>query len=257
MFASWELTVLYVYERPCTLNFDLLPGSSPPMIGLDVAKDVVQNNVANPQYLLIRRSIETASRTFHTYIASNPGSLSNSRIRVEIIARPKSCMTSLLGTRISKQARRVPKRFAKRIHRLTHAPKEQIKSICKHAGILHPQLEEAIDAVDTACDMCSSSDRSAASVKISLSHMNEAFNQGVQLEFAFECIKGEVRTIFVLTDVGTGYTEGAIAPKRDLVTIVILLEHLWILRHGVSADDEYNKSHVTTFLLMHNVLFKP
>lgn len=70
-----------------------------------------------------------------------------------------------------------------------------------------------------------------------------------------------MRTIFIATDVGTGYSEGVITANRDLISIFTFLEHVWILHHGspasLSADDEYNMEEIRTFLLIHNVVFKP
>lgn len=96
------------------------------------------------------------TRNFHICISPEGGSLSNSRIRMEILSRTQSCLKALLGAVVSHQVRRAPKIFAKWIHRLTHASNEQIKIVYEQAEVLDEKLAVAIDEVFDASDICRS-----------------------------------------------------------------------------------------------------
>lgn len=147
-----------------------------------------------------------------------------------------------------------------RIHRLTHASPDQIKSVCQQAGIPTDRIENAIDEVTDACSICARTGYPSPSKKISLTHVNEAFNIAVQIYFAFEVIRGKKRTILVITDIGTAFTEGLITENRNAETISTSLQSHWIMRHGIptalSADDEYNKGKLRSLLQSHNIVFK-
>lgn len=136
-----------------------------------------------------------------------------------------------------------------------------MKSICTHAGILNEKFISAIDKVDAACEICARHGRPLSSTKISLTHVNEAFNEEIQIDFTFCDIQGEKHKLMVITDTGTGYTEAQRVISKDMNTIVLLVEVLWICRHGaskkLSADDEYHRNKLTTFLNSQDIEFKP
>lgn len=102
--------------------------------------------------------------------------------------------------------------------------------------------------------------RPLPSKKVSLT-VNEAFNQEIQIDFTYCDVRGEKRTIIVITDTGTGYTEASIVRSRNMDTIVEKVEVVWICQHGaprnVSADDEYNRKKLTDYLRVHDIKFKP
>lgn len=256
----WEITLLDVNRNPCTLCFDLIEGDSVLVVGLDVGKFALQDNISQITTLKIKRPEDNSVRIFETYISIEDSNQIVQRLRIELAARPSTCVRSLMSSTLTTRARREPILFAKRIHRATHAPADQVIAICRQAGILTPALQEAIENVHAACDICTSSGRPKSSSKISLAHVNEAFNMEVQVDFCFEFIKDRRQTIFLITDTGTGFTEGAITAKRNLDDMCKLFEQLWIFKHGaptsLSADDEYNRGKMRSFLESHYITFK-
>ena len=64
-----------------------------------------------------------------------------------------------------------------------------------------------------------------------------------------------------MTDTGTAYSDVAIVENRNMATIIKAIENVWICRHGapkaVSADDEYNRRPLRTYLETHDVLLRP
>lgn len=136
-----------------------------------------------------------------------------------------------------------------------------MKTIYAHAGILTKSLEEAIDKVDEACEVCVRNGRPIPSKKVSLSHVNEAFNQEIQIAFTYCVVRSRKRMIMVITDAGTGYSAAQIVQNKNMNLIVEKLDCMWMCMHGaphsVSADDEYNRKQLTNFLRSHDIQFKP
>lgn len=252
---SWTLTVHDVTEKPTALTFDLVQGSSPLIVGMDVRAYCNTYNLGSQRYILMKRPTDTEKRTLFTYIVPD-----DKRLRLDIAPHPRSVVTTLLGN-ICSSASRAPLVFSKRIHRYTHASKDETKSLCRDANILNEELEQAIDKVHDACEICAKNGRPKSSKKVSLSHVNTAFNQEIQIDFFFITLRGTKFCVINITDTGTGYTVLAIAPDRSTSTIIRLLETEWICHHGAphaaSADDEYNRAPVRNYLSSHDITFKP
>lgn len=132
-----------------------------------------------------------------------------------------------------------------------------MRRICQDAGILSKTLDDAITKVDEACDVCTRNGRGKPMRKISLTHVNKSFKQEVQLDFMFHVIRKEKRTVLVITDTGTGFTECCAVSQRSLVTVMQTIETIWFYQHGipqkVSADEEFNKRQFLRFLKAHDV----
>ena len=247
-------------NKPTSFLFDLVEGSSPLIIGLDVLKYSNILNLLPDPCVIIRRQIDSFPRVFDTYIAPDPICDSQDmRLRIAITIQPNASVSSLMSN-LQLRSRRSPLLFSKQIHRFTHASADDVKSLCKHAGIMTKELESAIDKVHSACEVCAKNGQPRNSKKVSLNHVNEAFNQEIQMDFTFCDIRGIKQSLIVVTDTGTRYTECSIVVKKDIDTIINMLESLWICRHGapenISADDEYHRRKLTTFLDAHDIKFK-
>lgn len=125
----------------------------------------------------------------------------------------------------------------------------------------NPTLAKTIDDIVDACEICTKNGQPKTSRKISLTHVNEAFNQELQIDFFYYTICGVKRTVMNTTDAGTGYSELSMVPDRSMPTIVTTIDEGWVCRHGApkatSADDEYNKLTLRNYLTSHEIVFKP
>lgn len=246
---------------PTSFTFDLVDGSSPLLIGLDVREYTDTFNLPEEKCIKIKRPYDSSPRFFGTYI-SPEGMSSNrdKRLRIAISMQSHTNLRSLMSN-LHLKSKRSPLLFSKQIHRFTHTRPLEVKTICEQAGILTSNLGEAIDKVDEACEVCVQSGRPIPSKKVSLTHVNEAFNEEIQLDFPYCDIRGTQKALLVITDAGTGYTEASIVLAKDMDTIVEKLEVLWICMHGaprsLSADDEYHRKKLTDFLRSHDIQFKP
>ena len=257
--CTWTLTTFDLHGKPTSFTFDLVLGNDPLLIGLDVSEYTNTLNLEQEPCVVMQRPCDKSRRTFNTYITRHSDKHGNRRQHMAIVPEPGICVTSIMS-RLNLRTRRAPLVFAKQVHRLTHAVPDDIKSLCKDAGILNPRLSQAIDLVDDSCGICVQNGRPLPSRKISLTHVNQAFNQEVQVDFTYEHVRGTLRTILVITDCGTGYTETTIVTRRNIDTIIRCLEHIWFTRHGApeifSADDEYNRRQLQGFLSVHNIKYK-
>lgn len=99
--------------------------------------------------------------------------------------------------------------------------------------------------------------RPASRIKLSLTHVNEAFNEEIQADFVTCHIRGETFEILNVVDMGTKYGERKMEPTRTADRMNELLETEWIFHHGAtrmfSADSEFCKPIISTFLESHNI----
>lgn len=253
--CSWTLTVHDTTGKPTALTFDLVPGSSPLIIGMDIRAHCDTFNRDKQKYVRMKRPSDAEERILFTYLVPD-----DNRLRLDIVPHPRSATRTLLGN-IHTTAKRTPLAFCKRVHRYTHATPDEIRRLCKDANMMTDELEQAIVKVFTACEICTKNGRPKPSRKVSLTHVNEEFNQELQMDFFYSEIKGKRRTVMNITDTGTAFTELSIADDRTMKTIIRTIESIWIHSHGapvaVSADDEYNRAPLKNYLSAHGIEFKP
>lgn len=250
--CSWTLTVLDAEGKPLSLTFDLVSGDSPLIVGLDVTQYTNTMNLSRPRYVTFHRPEDKSPRRMLTYVDDFDD---QARLRLEIIPHKKSTITSLMANIMSRPELCV----AKKIHRYTHATSDEMKDLYKGAGILTTKLSEAFDKVYKACEICCRNGRPLNSKKLSLTHVNKAFNHELQADFMWCDIKGETFIVLNLTDTSTAYAEFSIVPARNTQVMIQLIETEWICRHGApssfSSDPEFLTTATRTFLNQHQITF--
>ena len=88
------------------------------------------------------------------------------------------------------------------------------------------ELGKAIEEVCAACEVCTKNGAPKHSSKVSLTPVNEEFNEELQLHFLFLKLRRTRVTVVNLTDAGTGYSEFRIAPNRSMADIITRIETL-------------------------------
>lgn len=251
--ATWTLVINDIHGRPTSLQFDIVEGTSPMILGLDVRKYCNTMNRTNPPTVCMKRPMDVQERVFFTYIAADDDT--NERLRVDLVPHRESTMTSLLGT--TKHGLRIDKNAIKKIHRFTHASADEMKSILKDADKLSPELSDACDMICNACDICASTGRPAHRKKVSISHVNEAFNQSMQADFLVVYVSQDKYEVLNMIDAGTNYGERVIVQKRDAQEMAAKLETEWIYHHGAprtfSADPEFTRPALRKILKSHGI----
>ena len=184
----------------------------------------------------------------------------NRRQHMAIVPEPGIYVTYFMS-RPNQGTSRAPLVFARQVHRITHAVPDDIKYLCKDAGILNHRLSQAIDLVDDSFQICVQNGRPLPSRKISMTHAHLALNQEVQVNFTYEQVWGTIRSRIVIADSGTGFRGTTVGTGRNIDTIIRCLEHLWFTRHDapklLSADNENNRRQFRGFLSVHSIKYKP
>ena len=221
------------------------------MIGLDIKRYADTLNGTHPTSIVFKRPGDTTQRVFKTYIAQDEDG--NKRIRFEIILHLKSTKSSMMG---SPMARR-ELNMVKRVHRFSHSTATEMKELFKDASLLSGGIGKACDKVHRACDICASTGRLKDKEKVSLTHVNEAFNVEIQADYVIVYIREEKFEVMNMIDLGTRYGERAIAKTPSSESMTEMLESEWIYHHGApekfSADSEFCRPFMQRFLTAHNI----
>ena len=176
--CSWSITVHDNAGKPTSFTFDLVPGNSPLILGQEVRAYCNTFNLAEQRYIQMRRTYDDDYRYLFTYIVPQ-----DRRLRLDLAPHPLSTKETLLGN-IHANAKRQPLAFCKRVHRYAHATPEEMKTLCMEAGMLDDELTAAIERVFQACEVCAKNRRPPPSKKVSLSHVSQAFNVEIQIDFS-------------------------------------------------------------------------
>lgn len=247
---SWDMNVNDINGKATTFTFDLMKGESPLIIGLDVKKYAITDNTSKPPCMRFKRPTDNDYRQFNTYI--EPDDSDNNRIRLEIIPHSRSTVQTLMAN-----DDRTDISLAKRLHRFTHASDEEMRRILTDANKMTPGLGDACTKVRQACDICASTGTPVPRRKISITHVNSAFNNEVQADFVTILIREERYEVLNIIDTGTRYGERVIAHNHRGDTMMNLFENEWIYHHGppisFSADPEFGKGFFKKFLSSHGI----
>ena len=252
---TWDLTINDINGKPTLISFDLVNGRSPLLVGLDIKRYADTLNRTTPSTLVFKRPEDTTERKFHTYIA--PDDDGNERIRVEITPHAQSTSSSLMGSQTTRQELNM----VKRVHRFSHATSREMQEMFRDAKMNSRKISTACDTVHKACDICASTGRPKDKKKVSLTHVNEAFNAEIQADYVIVYIKEEKYEVLNIIDLGTRYGERAIATTRSAENMTNMLETEWLYHHGApdkfSADPEFCKPFMERFLNAHSIELRP
>lgn len=254
--ASWTLYMQDMKNKPTAIDFDVTNDASPIILGMDVKKYTLTDNLASPPVMIMNRPSDKGVRTMETCLST--GDPLKARLRLLVI--PTMRTSALIGN-----ARRPmhirPMTLAKRMHNLTHDHPQQLIRLCKDAGWLNPELEKAIITVTENCASCAMTGPPSPSKKISISHVNEQFNSEIQADFTYFRIRGEIYPALHVVDVGTGFSEVRLVETRRADNLLSELDMAWIYAHGspdvLSADDEFNRPTIRKELAARAIGFKP
>lgn len=173
-----------VTGKRTTFPFDLDDDDSPLIIVMDLKKYADTINGSTPTRISFLRPDDSIYRTFHTYVEADDAGCE--RLRIEIVPHDRSSVSSLMASIV----KRPPLNILKKIHRFTDASAGKMKQLLSDADMSTPDLEEACDKFHDACEICASTGSPADWRKISLTHINSAFNEEVQENFVAVYIGG-------------------------------------------------------------------
>lgn len=118
-----------------------------------------------------------------------------------------------------------------------------------------------VERIDTSCEIYLRLKRPTTIQKMSLSHVNEAFNFERLTDYAFVPFGTKRHTVLVMTDTGTSYREADLIKSRNAEGICRAIQYHRVLRHGVpaifSGDDEFHCGPILRCLVTYYICFTP
>lgn len=243
------------YDHPITLEFDLVDGQSPLIVGLDASQYADTCNRSAPRTMIIKRPQDTRQYTLHTYTADDENG--NNRLRLQVVPHRSSPMHTL----ISNTGKNRELSMAKRIHRFGHATTDEMIRLMKPMRFNDVRVKRACETVHNSCAICATSGRPANRKKISTTHVHSAFNNEIQADFLYVSIHGSRHEILNIIDTGTKYGERVITASRSADEMSRQFETQWFYRHGApkyfSADQEFCRPVLRKFLTKHSITIQP
>lgn len=257
--CSWSITVQDLAGSPTTFDFDLFRDDSPLIIGLDLRIHSNTENMGTGRAFKFKRPTDSDVRMFQTYVSGEHDL--DKRLRVNLCSTVGVTTDKTMGALISNlRASRLVKRF----HRLTHATPSETRRFMKSGGRLTGDVEKEIEEVHHACEICAQSGQPEPSRKISMTHVNEGFNEELQIDYTYVDIRDRKHVVLHIVDAGTAYSETSIVADRRISTAIKVIEEIWLNRHGapvsISADDELYatlKRDLKSFMAARHILYKP
>lgn len=132
-----------------------------------------------------------------------------------------------------------------------------MNSLLEDDIISTPGLSQACAKVYNACEICVSSGNPSIRKKVSLTHVNTAFNEETQADFVIVYIRGIKKEVMNIVDMGTNNGERKIAPSRNAQNMMQIFETEWLMRHVApkqfSADPEFCRTLFKELLRGHGI----
>lgn len=193
----WYLTVSDRNRRPTTDPFDPMQRYSTLLFGLDTLQDSATNYLSMYKNVIIHHDMDNHPRIFPAYLSKDEKA--NLRSRAELVTHQSATVETLMANEIGKYELNL----VKKIHRFTHVTDEQMRVILSDAGRLTLEISKAFYKVIDLYPIRNINGRRLIHKKVSLSHLNEAFNQEILADYTVVYIHGEKFEVLNIIDVGT------------------------------------------------------
>ena len=249
--CTWQVDLLDMNDMPFRVTFDIVEGNEPLVIGDTYLKDSDHLRREKPEKLVIKKQGTAENVVFISY--TNPG---ESRPRMMVVPRDVKSISSMMGTTSADI-------LVKKLHRYSHDNANDMRRLLKLSNQYNPQIEAAIKKVVGECKTCVRSGTPLPSRKVSIKHVNEDFNQTVNVDFFyFKHGIPDVTYVFLHARcTGTGYSEVEVVDRRDMSAAAVAFDRMWISRHGaprsVGGDPEFDKARFKVLLAQHSIKWKP
>ena len=236
----WRLPLSSLDSRLISVPFYVLSDPSQrATIGNSLLRHCIIDNLTRVLHINPSSGLCTVTVSFPLYHHTEG---MDERTSLSVVMTSDAVFRSFSSTSRDWSNAKACKLFAARLHLLTHWRPRDMITFMRRAHVSSPVLAKAFQSVVTNCTSCKmSSTRARPSSKISMTSLDRAFNDEVQLDLFF--IFGLV--ILHVLDRATTWSETAIIPSRDLDVVQRAFETIWVFRHGaprsISGDNEFFK----------------
>ena len=256
--GMWRLPITDVHGTQALIPFYITQGDGLLLLGNEIGH---KSNILGPQNKIVIpkgvRDLSDKDLTLMTF--DEPISPDESEgVRTYLFVVPSkmhtfkswfSMHTSFAGTQQSSHPlgdltkEPTAAKFAKNLHMYSHLRPDDMKTLCKRAGVLTGVLSKALDEAFARCTSCQSTGRPLQSRKISLSKILASFNDHVQVDFMYIAELGGTSPILHMVDVHTGLSATKLTGCRDIDVAARTMEAIWFNIHGppakLSGDPEF------------------
>lgn len=168
--CTWKPTEMDIQSRPVNFSFDLIEGSSPIIIGLDVKQHAETWSRTGPRTFMCERPSEIHVHTIHTYVVQD--TRRNYQSRLQIVPHSRSSLSTIMSSNNKKEIQ-----MSKQIHRFGHACAKDLKLLMKPTNYNEEKVKITWLKVKSACTNFPSSGTPTDRKKVSTTHINDAFNE--------------------------------------------------------------------------------
>ena len=144
----WTLPVLDLNGLATSFTLGIVQGNSPLLVGLEVRKYSNTFNLQQDKCIIIQIPTNEKTRRFSSYVERDPMAPANGRRRIVLIPSPNTSVRPLMSS-LTQRRKSSALVFAKQVHRLTHAPPEDVTTLRSDAKYTSPKA-------DTSHRQCSS-----------------------------------------------------------------------------------------------------
>lgn len=160
-----------------TIPFNILDGYSLLTIGLGFKKFANTVNSGPAPFISFRRRGHQSDHHFPVYISKDRQG--NGRLRLELVPYLNSTVCSLMCNVKKHPSRNI----VEKIHRFSYASSGEMQKFLPEARLAGSEVEKEIQAIYDSCLSCALSGRPFNRRKVSISHINEAFDENIQAYF--------------------------------------------------------------------------
>lgn len=182
--CSSNLTVFDANNWPATLSFDLKDSSTPLRIRMDMSQYSHTCNQKWPRTINFKRPHDVRDYTLYKYITNE--TTGNQRMRLEVVPHEDTTVRTMLAKTHTRQEMNM----AKRRHRFGHRTDHEMCKIMAGTDLDKDRVRDACEEVHEACPICATTGRPGTKKNISTSHINEAINDEILVDFTYADIHG-------------------------------------------------------------------
>ncbi len=267
----WRLPVACIHGEDIEIPIYVTSGDGVLLVGNNVLSDSniigMQNALVIPPQIpgltnkgtVVLRTYSTSGLRTHLLVVPCHTASFRSYFGTASPAASSSVAPSLRGIQDFSTPEHARK-FALKLHALTHMRLPDMETVCSRAGVLYPALRKELISAIESCTICKTTRNPVRSNKVSFGKTLANFNSYLQLDFFYIAEFGKANILHIV-DVASSFSATCLAPPRDMDNVSELIERIWIHMHGppsmVSADPEFDNDAIKTMLFKNSCRFEP
>lgn len=196
-FEIWYMPIRDISNKEVQITFYITHGDGLILLG----NETISNSelLGTKDHLVIPPNVNNLSDTETILETYTDGEADSKRTYIFVFPSKTKALRSYFGLMKSLKSSqstddqlkkrltdgKVAKRFAMKLHGISHLPLTYMEEICRRAEVLTPQVKKSLESVVQKCSSCKSTGRPNRSRNVSLSKPLNEFNEHVQIDYFF------------------------------------------------------------------------